>query len=316
MPERQPRRDRPSVRFGQLPVSALPVGPLFRQLIESPSFAEFSLILKRLTGLSMGLNTPDVGTIRIGVPGDKGNLVCRLIRGTVEGARRCEACDRRQHACAGSAAQAKLYTCHAGFYDMAVPIMIQGEHIATISSGQILKARPSDTGFSRLHRRLNRLGIPTRRLRRAYYRAPWMPRNRLQHLMRLLEIFARQMCDSARRIRELEAGLERPEIRRARTLIDAQFRDSRLRLTAAAAAAGLSEAHFSHVFHKETGVTFTRYVQSLRTDEARRLLTETVKSVTEICFTCGFNSLTHFNRVFRNSEGCSPSQFRRLPRGN
>lgn len=266
-------------------------GSLFRQLLTGPEFAEFALILKELTGLSMALNTPDVGVTCVGVPGDTGNALCRLIRGTGEGRRRCEACDRLQHARAGAAGQARLYTCHAGFYDMAIPLLLQGEHVATISSGQVLPERPSAAGFARLRRRLHWLPVPVARLRAAYRTAPWVPRQRLRHVMRLLEIVARQLCTSAWRIRELEASLERPDLRQARALIAARFRDPALGLADAAGAAALSAAHFSHLFHRETGVTFTRYVQSLRVAEAKRLLTETDKSITEVCFACGFRSL-------------------------
>ncbi len=282
----------------------------FRQLTESPEFAEFALILKRLTGLAMALNTPDVSSIRIGVPDDSGNPLCAIIRGTAEGLRRCGECDRRHHARAAADGKAALYACHAGFYDMAIPIMVQGSHVATISSGQVLPEPPCDAGFERMRRRLRWLELPERRLRQAYEKAPWMPREHLAHVMRLLEIFAKQFCASDWRLRELEARLERDEIRRAKELIEARFKDAGLQLSDAAACARLSVAHFSHLFHKETGVTFTKYVQSKRVDEAKRLLLESGKSVTEICFECGFNSLTHFNRVFRSAVRRSPRQYR------
>ena len=285
----------------------------FRQLLGSPEFTQFALILKRLTGLSMALNTPDVGTTGLGLSGDMGNPLCKMIRDTPEGARRCEGCDRRHQAQAGADGKSKLYTCHAGFLDMAIPIMVQGKHVATISSGQVLSEQPSDAAFHRLCRRLTCLGIPERRLRIAYAQAPWMPRNRLTSVMHLLEIFSRQLCGNAWRIRELEACLERPQIRKARAVVEERFRESDLRLSDAAVAAGISVAHFSHVFHKETGVPFSSYVQSRRIEEAKRLLAETDQTITEICFECGFNSLTHFNRVFRRGEGCSPRQYRMAP---
>ena len=299
-----------SVREATAPHPQAP-GLFFRQLLRSPEFGEFALLLKRLTGLSMALNTPDNATIRLGIPVDEGNPLCAIIRRTTAGARRCEACDRRQQARAGAEGKARLYTCHAGFYDMAIPILIHGGHVATISSGQVLPVRPSAGAFLRFRRRTRWLDVGERQLRQAYFQAPWMPRERVRSVMRLLELFARQMCESAWRIRTLEAGQERPVIRRGRALVDERFRDSQLKLADAAASAGLSVAHFSHVFHKETGVTFTRYVQSRRVGEARRLLGGSGQSITEICFACGFNSLTHFNRVFRCDEGCSPGQWRR-----
>jgi AraC-like DNA-binding protein len=292
-----------------------PTSLLFRKLLESMEFTEFALILKRLTGLSMALNTPDVGTVRVGVSGDKGNPLCRIIRGTREGARRCEECDRRHHAMAGADGAAHVYTCHAGFIDMAIPIMIQGAHVATISSGQVLPEKRSSAAFARLARRLRWLKTPGPRLRAAYNRAPWMPRDQITHVMHLLDVFARQMYGSALRIHELEAGREHPAIRTARALIEQRYPDPEFTLGETAKAAGLSPTHFSHLFHKTTGITFTRYVQSRRIEEARRLLGETGRSVTEVCYACGFNSLTHFNRVFRRDHACSPSQFRRRTPG-
>ena len=271
------------VKIAGLPALSRPIrnsseaaGLFFRQLLGSPEFAQFALILKRLTGLSMALNTPDVGTTRLGVSHDKGNPLCKIIRGTVEGMRRCEGCDRRHHARAGADGKAKLYACHAGFLDMAIPIMVQGKHIATISSGQVLPEEPSDAAFRRMCRRLAWLGIPERRLRAAYARASWMPRDRLTSVMQLLEVFSSQMCGSAWRIRELEASLERPQIRKARDLVEERFRESGLRLSDAAACAGISIAHFSHLFHKETGVPFTSYCS--------------VSQTTGVIF-CGFWSL-------------------------
>ena len=288
-------------------------GLFFRQLLRSPEFAQFALILKRLTGLSMALNTPDVGTTRLGLSQNNANPLCNIIRNTQEGMLRCEGCDRRYQAQAAADGKAKLYTCHAGFLDMAIPIMVQGKHVATISSGQVLSEQPSDAAFQRVCLRLAWLDIPARRLHKAYAQAPWIPRDRLTSVMHLLEIFSHQMCGSAWRIRELEACLERPQIRKARAIVEERFRDPDLQLSDAAAAAGISVAHFSHVFHKETGVPFTSYVQSRRIEEAKRLLEETDKTITEICFDCGFNSLTHFNRVFRRGEDCSPKQYRLAP---
>ncbi len=282
----------------------------FRQLLESSEFTKFALILKRLAGLSMALNTPDVGTVRVGVSGDKGNPLCRMIRRTAEGARRCEECDRRHHAMAGAAGVARVYACHAGFIDMAIPVMIQGVHVATISSGQILPEKPSDAAFARLSRRLRWLKAPRRQLRATYDRAPWMPRNRLNEVMKLLDLFAGQMCNSAWRIRESEASREHPAIRAARTLVEQRYTDPEFTLEETAKAAGLSASHFSHLFHKITGVTFTGYVQSRRIETAKRLLHETDHSITEVCYACGFNSLTHFNRVFRRGTGGSPTTHR------
>jgi len=43
---------------------------------------------------------------------------------------------------------------------------------------------------------------------------------------------------------------------------------------------------------------------------AARLLVDTTNSITEVCFDCGFNNLSNFNRIFKKYKGVSPKDFR------
>lgn len=282
----------------------------FEHLADSPEFAEFTAILKKLTGVVMALNEPKTGIIRHKFADNELNPVCRLIRADPVGLRRCNACDRRHHSQVAASGQAQCYVCHAGFWDIAVPVFVFGRHVATISSGQLLREPGSIAAFRRLRKRLAWLGVPERDLRAAYEGAPYLPPDQITCLMQLLELFARQLCESAQRIRDLQAQLERVEIRRAREYVEREFRNPSLALAEAAQHAGLSPAHFSHVFRQTTGTNFIRFVQARRVTEAKKQLTETQNSITDICYACGFNSLTHFNRVFRGFEQRSPGQHR------
>ena len=129
--------------------------------------------------------------------------------------------------------------------------------------------------------------------------------------MELLELFAWQLCDSLQKIKELEAKLDRDEIRRAKEYISDHFQNPSLGLSDVATHVGLSVAHFSHIYKQESGMAFVQFVQKKRVDTAKKLMTNTNRSITEICFSCGFNSVTNFNRVFRHVENCSPRQFRK-----
>ena len=284
---------------------------LFRRLAESPEFAQFSRLMQKLFGMAMVLNTPGGTAIALGVRNFHGSPVCKLIHRSSEAARqRCGDCDQRHHARAVAAGKPLLYRCYLGLHEIAIPVVVQGQHVATLSSGQILPEAPSPAVFARLARRLKPLGIPERHLQAAYRRAPWVPPERLRHVMRLLEVFCRQMCERALQAHELQASREHPAIRKARELVEERFRDPELALADAAAAANMSLTHFSRLFQKKAGIPFTRYVQARRINEARLLLADPGKTVTDICFACGFNSLTHFNRVFRRSTGASPRHFR------
>ncbi|MDD4590103.1 MAG: helix-turn-helix domain-containing protein, partial [Parabacteroides sp.] len=40
------------------------------------------------------------------------------------------------------------------------------------------------------------------------------------------------------------------------------------------------------------------------------LLVDTTNSISEICYECGFNNLSNFNRIFKKRKECSPKEFR------
>lgn len=289
------------------------IDPDFEALASSPIFAQSAELVKRFTGLCVALNSPGVTDIRLPRQAGKGNPLCGLVKATPEGVARCRACDRRYHARAVARRKALLYTCHAGFLELAAPIFVDGRHVGTISSGQVLPEPPSPESAARLWLRVKDLSVLEDAYMKAYANAPYLPRSRFWAVMRLIELFMGELCKSARRIRELEARLERPEIQRARTYIEKHFRRSDLALADVAAAAGLAPAHFSHVFRKETGETFTQFLQARRIEESKRLIEGTEESISRICFACGFGDQSHFNRTFRRFENCSPRQYRDSP---
>jgi len=283
----------------------------FEELANSSAFAEFSVILSRLTGLAMAINAPGVTKIHVVAKLRVDSPLCKLIQSMPEGESRCRACDRKFHQRAVSLKRPLIYTCHAGLTDMAIPIFVQEKHVATISSGQILPEPPSNAGADKFLKRLDWLKIPKKRLGKAYLKAPYLPRSEIECVMRLQSLFARQLCESARQIREMSARFERDEIREAREYISKNFRSGQLQMREVASNSGLSASHFCSIFKKTVGIHYSHYLQNLRVAEAKRLLSQTNKSISEICHSSGFNSLTHFNRVFRKIEKCSPSQYRK-----
>jgi AraC-like DNA-binding protein len=102
--------------------------------------------------------------------------------------------------------------------------------------------------------------------------------------MQLVELFARQIFESAQHIRDLNAQVERKEIRLAREFVEREFRDPALSLSQAASHAGLCPAHFSNVFRRTTGINFVRFVQTRWVSEAKNQLSKTQHSITEVRF--------------------------------
>lgn len=98
-------------------------------------------------------------------------------------------------------------------------------------------------------------------------------------------------------------------IKRAIAFMEEHYGDG-ISLKQIARAAFLSYYHFCRLFRKQMGITCSRYLSILRIKKAKELLSQTELSVTEICYEAGFNSLTHFERVFKKLEGTTPSAYR------
>ena len=83
-----------------------------------------------------------------------------------------------------------------------------------------------------------------------------------------------------------------------------------IRLAEMAEMVGMTPVSFSRFFHLRTGKTLSDYIIDIRLGFATRLLVDSSQTIAEICYDCGFNNLSNFNRMFRKKKGCSPKEFR------
>lgn len=72
----------------------------------------------------------------------------------------------------------------------------------------------------------------------------------------------------------------------------------------------LTESNFCKFFKKATGKTYSNYINEIRINEACRLLVQTEKTVSQISFECGFETLSYFNRVFMKIKQMTPSKYK------
>ena len=75
---------------------------------------------------------------------------------------------------------------------------------------------------------------------------------------------------------------------------------------------GMSPSSFSRFFRQHTARTFTGYLIDIRLGQAARELVDTSQNISEICYQCGFNNLSNFNRIFKAKRGMSPREFRQI----
>lgn len=91
--------------------------------------------------------------------------------------------------------------------------------------------------------------------------------------------------------------------------INDNFSNPNLTLKQVSSQTGINERRIAASIQQNFGCNFKTYVNKLRINESKRLLVESELNMGEIAFKVGFNNQTHFNRVFKNLEGISPSEF-------
>lgn len=75
---------------------------------------------------------------------------------------------------------------------------------------------------------------------------------------------------------------------------------------------GVSERQTSRLLREELGTSFPEYLTALRIDRAKKLLATTEEPVTDVALSTGWQSLSHFNAVFRRRVGSTPTRYRAI----
>ena len=121
-------------------------------------------------------------------------------------------------------------------------------------------------------------------------------------------------CEGARPLAsssfaKVEVLSDSRRVQKVKNFIDQNYRYE-IRLPQLADIAGMSPSAFSRFFKLHTGRNLSEYIIDLRLGYASRMLVDSTHSIAEISFSCGFNNLSNFNRIFKKRKGCSPSEFR------
>ena len=95
----------------------------------------------------------------------------------------------------------------------------------------------------------------------------------------------------------------------ASKLLNEHFCDS-ITLTDTASLLSVTPQYLSKLFSAEMGISFSAYLCDLRLCRAAELLKSSDKTITEICYECGHENLSHFHRSFKKKYGVTPGDYR------
>lgn len=108
---------------------------------------------------------------------------------------------------------------------------------------------------------------------------------------------------------EKESFLENDRKERIMNYLSENYQN-RITLSELADFINMSEASLIRFFKKWTGKTFIENLNEIRIEEAVYRLVNTSDSISEICYKCGFNNLSNFNRVFKKIQRTTPTIYR------
>lgn len=134
-------------------------------------------------------------------------------------------------------------------------------------------------------------------------------------VIKLLTIlYELSLCDNYRTLASnsfahIDENSDSRRVRKIHEYINHHYKEE-IRLEDLAGTIGMTPVAFSRFFKLRSGKTVSDYIIDIRLGHAARLLVDTTNSIAEICYECGFNNLSNFNRIFKKRKGCSPKEFR------
>lgn len=112
---------------------------------------------------------------------------------------------------------------------------------------------------------------------------------------------------------DVDSGMRQSRSRRVAKVMEysQEHLGETIRLSDVSSLVDMSDSAFSHFFKKHTNLSYITFLNGLRISRACRELESTAMSVSEICWDCGFNNKSNFNRLFLQAKGMTPSAYRK-----
>ena len=277
-------------------------------LANSRIYREYERAFSDMTGLPVALQP--VETWQLPHHGKRNeNAFCAMIS---KKSRACAACLQvQERLCQRAAEEAETVVCPVGLSDSAVPVRMSDRLVGYLQIGQVFRKAPTEEQFNKVLELCKKweLDLNPETLRKAYFSGKVINQKQHDSAIKLLGIFAQHLSMLSNQVFIQQENAEPPVISKARAYIH-DHQTEEISLSQVAKAVNMSSYYFCKMFKKVTGINFTDYVARVRIEKSKNLLLNPNLRISEIAFEVGFQSLTHFNRVFKKILGQSPTDYR------
>jgi len=203
-----------------------------------------------------------------------------------------------------------IYNCPYGFTNIIVPVSVNDTVRGGLLAGPILNKRPDEILVS--------LDMPEKDKYRdiIFYELKKYKHYETKQIVALSEILMSLMtpvveyCDH--KFEEELAGSENYSLITCKALnyIKCHYHDN-ITLSDVAKATFVNPSYLSRIFNKEVKTSFSAYLNKYRVEKSKKLLVEKSYNVVDVCLLVGFENQSYYNKIFKQFEGATPSQFRK-----
>lgn len=260
---------------------------------------------------------------------------CELVRADDKLNDLCEKCDSRGGLEAARIQKPYVYMCHMGVVDVAIPITVDDQYLGALMMGQIKLENESNT--SQLERIVSKKFLMENcdypNIESLYATLPVMKLEKIHATAQMVFHMVNYMVEEAilkaklnERNRQLnlqpvvkEQIIEKEVVHEVnKDLIIKPALDfmhahceKKIYLDDMAYKCNISSSYFSKLFKRDTGESFSTYLNKLKVKKAKEILDETDDPIINISLNLGYEDCGYFIKVFKKIVGTTPAQYRK-----
>ncbi len=318
-----------------------------RDACNAPALCKLNALARELTGvglLAVWSRGEDCGQVPVCGSERETPQFCRLLHEMPQGLRRCITCHSMLAMAARSRGEVIQRRCHGGAFVVAAPATVESlaPQVEVVVISSCAFTLPDRKQGWRVTRKIAAdLGIDLRRLRRAFAELPELHGEKLKVVGEIVDAAAASLTEALRgrlpagngavgetpphgiedTLGEALRATRDPAVRRAagpaqQTVVDVVRAvvganpDMPVTVADIARAAHITPNHFSLIFRRQTGTTFSDFLAEKRLERASERLANLTLSIAQVAHQAGFSNANYFAKVFHRHTGMSPRAWR------
>ncbi len=263
--------------------------------------------IKKITGLEVTL-LDDEGNLLIKAKGERG--YCKL-NTLIDNGKRCRNSDVAAVKIAREKKGIYIYQCYAGLSDAIIPLFYENKFIGAAVTGQVFIQENKIPDF----KKLSNVRISEEQLKKEFKKVPVLSYQKLKDISSLIFHILNYIIQAEiRRLEKIEGSNQKDRrkeiVKKIKNFLELNYKEN-IDLNKFAKMFNVSTFYISKLFKQYVGINYKDYLMNLRIEAAKRFLSYSDISISDIAYRIGFNDSNYFSVQFKKKVGLTPKDFRK-----